>query len=46
MRNLAAEMARKGMSPRDPENQEVYKQVNNYFWRARNSGTKKLLYVI
>ena len=42
MRNLAAEMARKGMSPRDPENQEVYKQVNNYFWRARNSGTKEI----
>ena len=42
MRNLAAEMARKGMSPRDPENKEVYKQVSNYFWRARNSGTKKI----
>ena len=42
MRNLAAEMARKGMSPRDPENQELYKQVNNYFWRARNSGTKEI----
>ena len=42
MRNLAAEMARNGISPRDPENKELYRQVNNYFWRARNSGTKEI----